>query len=76
MKAKPTNQKRIGKGYSCLPETHSEIERRRKAAGLTSTGKVLEATFKPRRYNNDEHEQDYKDAAQAVRDADKMRAKK
>jgi hypothetical protein len=47
MKAKLTNQKRIGKGYSCLPETHAEIERRRIAAGFKSTGKVLEATFKP-----------------------------
>jgi hypothetical protein len=47
MKAKLTNQKRIGKGYSCLPETHAEIERRRIAAGFKSTGKVLEAAFKP-----------------------------
>jgi hypothetical protein len=48
MKRKPTSEIRIGKGYSCLPETHAEIERRRIAKGLKSGGKVLEATFKPK----------------------------
>ncbi len=43
--------KRIGKGYSCLPETHAEIERRRIAAGFKSGGKVLEASFKPKPLN-------------------------
>ena len=39
----------VGKGYSCLPETHAEIESRRIALGLKSGGKVLETTFKPKK---------------------------
>jgi hypothetical protein len=45
MRAK-AKTKRVARGYSCLPETHEEIERRRIATGEKSGGKVLDATFK------------------------------
>jgi hypothetical protein len=38
-------KQRVARGYSCLPETHAEIERRRITGGFKSGGKVLDETF-------------------------------
>ncbi len=49
MKVKTPKINKVARGYSCLPETHSEIERRRIAAGVKSGGIILDATFKPKK---------------------------